>query len=291
MVPSTALSTDLDLALEAGAYEALWQKDKMTTKKMADLFRLRAIRPSSLVSASLAAENAERVLERLRAASFHQSGIRLNHTADYPGRLRDAEHPSELLYYAGDWTLTACPASVSIVGTRKPSEEGLKRARTVSAGLAGQGFCIISGLAAGVDRAAHEAAVRAGGKTIAVIGTPLDRSYPKENSELQSLIAEKFLLISQVPFLRYEAEPFSAHRYWFPERNVTMAALSAATVIVEAGETSGTLTQARATLKQKRKLFIMASNFDRPGLTWPARFEAQGAMRVHNLEELLGYLS
>jgi DNA processing protein len=110
--------------------------------------------------------------------------------------------------------------------------------------------------------------------------------YPPENRQLQDRIARDFLLISQVPVLRYKRQAIPQNRLFFPERNVTMSALTEATVIVEAGETSGTLTQARAALHQGRKLFILDSCFRRPDLTWPARFEQRGAIRVRYIDDI-----
>jgi DNA processing protein len=93
-------------------------------------------------------------------------------------------------------------------------------------------------------------------------------------------IATEFLVISQVPVHRYESQDYRRNRLFFPERNITMSALTEATLIVEAGETSGTLTQARAAIQQKRKLFILDNCFRNKNLTWPQRFEQQGGTRV-----------
>ena len=152
--------------------------------------------------------------------------------------------------------------------------------------LVKDGFVIVSGLAKGIDTAAHTAAIALGAPTIAVIGTPLSQTYPKENAELQRTIAENHLLISQVPFVRYSRQTYRGNRLFFPERNVTMSALTEATIIVEAGETSGTLTQARAALAQRRKVFILDSCFRNPALTWPARFQQQGAVRVAEYNDI-----
>ncbi len=148
-------------------------------------------------------------------------------------------------------------------------------------------FTIVSGLAKGVDATAHTTAIQEGGRTIAVLGTPLSHAYPKENAELQKEIAANHLLISQVPVKRYEQQVNpTANRHFFPERNVTMSALTDATVIVEAGETSGTLIQARAALKQGRKLFILESCFNNPALTWPQKFAERGAIRVRDYNDI-----
>src|SRR4029078_525222 len=97
---------------------------------------------------------------------------------------------------------------------------------------------------------------------------------------------QKFLLISQVPVLRYSKQAVPQNRLFFPERNVTRTAVREATIIVEAGETSGTLTQARAALHQNRKLFILNSLFERSDLTWPANFESRGAIRVRTPDDI-----
>ena len=107
-----------------------------------------------------------------------------------------------MLYFQGAWELseTRC---VAVVGSRTASEDGIRRATRVAHALVDQRFTVVSGLAAGVDKAAHTAAIEAGGKTVAFIGTPIGTYYPKENEALQRRIAEEHLLISQVPVLRY----------------------------------------------------------------------------------------
>lgn len=176
--------------------------------------------------------------------------------------------------------------SVAIVGTRHPSEYGLKRARMLARLLVDEGYTIVSGLATGIDTAAHTAAIARGGNTIAVIGTAIDHQYPRENAALQEQIAREHLLISQVPVWRYSQQGPTGNRLFFPERNVTMSAITKATIIVEASDTSGTLIQARAALKQGRKLFILESCFQNSSITWPHKYEQQGAHRVRSFDEI-----
>ena len=204
----------------------------------------------------------------------------------YPAQLREIGHALPLFYFRGDLSLlnNRC---VSVVGARKATELGLKRARKLGGELAKRGFTVISGLARGVDTAAMAAAIKAGGSVVGVIGTPIDQSYPKENTDFQEFVAQYHLLVSEVPFVRYATEHWKLRRLYFPARNETMSALSEATVIVEASDTSGTLTQARAALKQGRKLFILDSCFDDPAITWPKRFEEKGAVRLHTVEQML----
>lgn len=275
------IAAPLDAALELGAYEALWSEHNASFKSIAERFRARpGMRPSDLVPAEEARAVAARVLAKLRRRTG-RFDVRVHGETEYPERLRDATHPLELFYFQGNWALASTPA-VAVVGTRKPSEEAVQRARHLARKLVEDGYTVVSGLAEGIDTAAHEAALEAGGQTIAVIGTPLGQVYPKSNAALQERIARDYLLISQVPVERYEAQNPRTNRFFFPERNKTMAALTEATVIVEAGETSGTLVQAREALRQKRKLFIMNSCFERGDLTWPARFAQEGAVRVHS---------
>lgn len=156
--------------------------------------------------------------------------------------------------------------SVAIVGTRQVSEDGFRRARKLARELAEAGVVVVSGLAKGVDSAAHTGAIDNGGKTIAVIGTPLDKAYPAENARLQEEIWRNHLLLS--PFRLGEAV-FKGN---FPKRNRVMAAITSATVIIEASDTSGTLHQAAECQTLGRWLFIAQSVVDDQSLTWPVKF-------------------
>lgn len=265
---------------EMGAYEAMWLEDRATFKSIADKFRADpSALPSDFVEPERAHAAAVEVLQRLKKAGVRQFGVRIHHAGDYPQKLRDAKHPIELLYYQGAWELVET-RGIAVVGSRKASSEGIEAATRLSQALVRKGFTVVSGLAEGIDTAAHTAAIAAGGTTIAVIGTPLGVYYPKSNIELQNKIAADYLLISQVPVLRYSKQAVPQNRLFFPERNVTMSALTEATIIVEASDTSGSLTQARAALHQGRKLFILDPCFRRADISWPARFAEMGAVRV-----------
>lgn len=295
MSPAAALTASIEVEAisprrEMGAYEALWLQKETTFKRIADRFREHpGALPSNFVDPATAELTQQRAAARLAAAGVSRFGIRIHGAGDYPEPLRDAKEPVELLYYRGSWEL-AFTTSVAIVGTRSPTAEGVKRAERLARMLAGAGYTITSGLATGIDTAAHRTALACNAPTIAVIGTHIGQVYPRENADLQKEIATNHLLISQVPILRSEQQDYRANRLFFPERNKTMSALSAATVIVEAGETSGTLTQARAALHQGRKLFILDNLFQRPDLTWPKTFLEKGAIRVRNEDDILAEL-
>lgn len=272
---------------EMGAYEALWAHQKASFKTIADRFRNspNAI-PSELVSEEEIQAALSEVQDEIARAKIHDFGVRVYGSEDYPERLRDAAHPVELLYYRGWWDLIDSPKRIAVVGSRTVSDDGIRRTRKLVKLLVQDGYTIVSGLAKGVDTAAHTTAIDNGGSTIAVIGTPITEYYPPENRKLQDLIAEKFLLVSQVPIWRYSTQDYRSNRLFFPERNATMSALAQATVIVEASDTSGTLAQARAALQQGRKLFILDNCFRNPKLTWPARFQEQGAIRVTDIDDI-----
>jgi DNA processing protein len=279
-------ASPVDIRAEMAAYESLWLGDRAWFASIAELFRQN---PRALPSELVPKAEYERVLELLKrelGSRVGEVGVRVNGTGEYPDRLREADNPLELFYYRGDWSLASSP-SVAVVGTREPSEEGRTSADRIARALVREGYTVVSGLAKGIDRVAHTVALEAGGRTIGVIGTSLFDAYPKENAELQERIAKEHLLISQVPFLRYRNQFYKANRLFFPARNVTMSALTKATIIVEAGETSGTLVQARAALSQGRQLFILESCFRRADLTWPAKYEKQGAIRVRSVNEIL----
>ena len=275
---------------EMGAYEAIWQSPGASTKTVFE--RKRSLRQGALLELLTdedAQECAQKVFEIMKAENVSNWGVRVLGTFDYPANLTDARYPADVLYYQGNWNLVYTP-SIAVVGTRKPSEEGLTRASNLTKLLVKDGFTIVSGLAAGIDTIAHTSAIENGGNTIGVIGTPITNCYPKENKALQELIAHDHLLVSQVPVLRYRSQDPQENRIFFTERNVTMSALSLGTVIIEAGENSGTLVQARAALSQGRKLFILDSCFDN-GLTWPEKLVNQGAIRVKDYSDIIGQLS
>jgi DNA processing protein len=273
--------------LEMGAYETLWDQEEAWFTSIADRF---ASHPGSLPSdfvpdRRICERYATAAVSLLKKAGVDRFGVRINGAGEYPASLRDADHPVEMLYYQGRWDLveTRC---IAVVGTRKPSAEGRKAAHRVATSLANDGFTVTSGLARGIDLIAHGAAIVRGAPTVAVIGTPLWLSYPKENASVQQYIAKEHLVISQVPICRYKRLHYKIKPRFFPERNITMSALTEATIIIEASDTSGTLTQARAALKQGRKLFILDSCFRINGLKWPEQYQKRGAIRVKNYREI-----
>jgi DNA processing protein len=189
--------------------------------------------------------------------------------AEYPSNLRMIHQHPPVLFMRG--TADERDAtSVAVVGTRQPTPRGIDQAHQLATGLAANDIPVISGLAAGIDTAAHTAALAAGGRTVAVIGTGIDRVYPPQNAGLQEEIVAKGLVVSQ--FLP-GAPPTKAS---FPMRNAVMSGYALATVVVEAADRSGSRIQARLALQHGRHVFLMRSLLEhkwardyaeRPGVT------------------------
>jgi len=204
------------------------------------------------------------------------------------GSLNEVERKNapKKLYLAGDRALLMTGRRVSIVGSRKASEEGKKRAQRLARELVGREAVVVSGLAEGIDTVAHETAIAYGGKTLAVLGTPLDKVYPAKNRKLQDQITREHLAISQFPLGSHP------QRKNFPMRNRTMALFTVATVIVEAGEKSGTIHQGWEALRLGRLLFLMESVVKDKSLSWPDEMIKYGAQLLSrdNLDLLLDEL-
>ena len=282
---------DMSPALELGAYEWLWLNRADSYAGIANLFRQAAgSLPSELASEEGARATAQQAVAQLARAGVTTFGVRVQGCGDYPERLLEAEDPVAVLYYQGWWDLIDAPRRVAVVGSREISDKGIRRTRKLVRMLVEHRCAIISGLARGVDTVAHETAIEAGGATIGVTGTPLSDCDARTDARLQRQIAAEFLLLSPVPILAWQEQEAQRPRVFYPERARTMAALADATIIVEAGQVSATLVQAQAALQLGRKLFILNGCFDQPNVTWPAKLEARGAIRVTEFEQILSTL-
>jgi len=186
-----------------------------------------------------------------------------------------------MLYVRGDRELLRTGVRVSLVGSREVSPEGRRRARRLAKLLAEKGITVVSGLAAGVDTEAHRTAIDHHGRTVAILGTGPDRVYPPENEALQELIAAEHLLVSQFP------PGTSPLRGNFPQRNRTMALVSDATVIVEAGEGSGTQSQGWEALRLGRALFLLKSFLENGEISWATKMLDYGAQVLREPEDVL----
>ncbi|MEU6716304.1 DNA-processing protein DprA [Nonomuraea sp. NPDC046802] len=190
-------------------------------------------------------------------AAWERDGIHVITLGEdrYPHRLQDVFDRPPLLFARG--TVLDEDNGVAVVGSRAVSSEGRSMAAELATRLVERGLSVVSGLAAGVDAAAHRAALRAGGRTVAVIGTGICRHFPPENRDLHREVAEQGAVFSQFWPDR------GPDKTTFPLRNGTMSGYSLATIIVEAGERSGTRIQARKAVEHGRPVILMRSVVDR----------------------------
>lgn len=198
----------------------------------------------------------------------------------FPAALRQIPYPPPFLYILGDLR-PEDDLAIALVGTRKPSHYGRKTGYRLAAELARQRVTVVSGLARGIDTAAHQGALEAGGRTIAVLGCGLDVIYPPENKELYRQIPHHGALLSEFPL----GAPPEARN--FPIRNRLISGLARGVVIVEAGEQSGTHITAQYALDQGREVFAVPGPLDLPGSVGPHRWIQQGAKLVRGAADIL----
>ncbi len=200
--------------------------------------------------------------------------------------LNDVEERNapDVLFTAGSMGIPLPRPRVAIVGTRQPTNSGFAEAGDIARVLTREGkVVVVSGLAKGIDTAVHEAAIESGGRTIAVLGTPLDRTYPAENRSLQAEIVKNHLAISQ---FKVGSKVLPSN---FVRRNRVMALIADASVIVEAGESSGSLSQGLEALRLGRPLFIWKRLFE-SRLEWPKEMTKYGAVKLSDPREILQHL-
>jgi DNA processing protein len=202
----------------------------------------------------------------------------------YPALLRDLASPPAALYTDGDAEMLWQP-QLAIVGSRNPTAGGVDNAREFSRALAQQGLAITSGLASGIDGAAHAAALEAGGKTIAVTGTGLDRVYPASNRSLAARIRSNGVLVSEFP---PATQPKREH---FPARNRIISGLSLGVLVIEAGLNSGSLITARLAAEQGREVFALPGSIHNPMSKGCHRLIREGAKLVESVTEILQELA
>ncbi|MCM3175280.1 MULTISPECIES: DNA-processing protein DprA [unclassified Paenibacillus] len=217
-----------------------------------------------------------------RRENVYKQGIEVITYLDsnYPILMKETDQPPWVLYGRGDMQLLHSK-SIAMVGTRMPTVYGRKVGERLTEELCKAGLTIVSGLARGIDSVCHDAALRAGGKTIAVFGTGIDTIYPPENNSLAERIAETGLLLSEYP------PGTRAHQGLFPERNRIIAGLSLGTLVVEADIRSGSLITADAALDAGRDVFAVPGPITSPKSRGSHNLIRQGAKLVTSAADLL----
>jgi DNA processing protein len=202
----------------------------------------------------------------------------------YPTLLREIPAPPCALHYTGNVDLTENwgeTLTVGIVGTRDPSEYGMRWTKTIAKVLAAEGVCIVSGLARGIDSIAHSACLEAGSRTIAVVGSGLDIIYPPENKALFRQIQERGTIVSEYP------KGTSPDRGHFPQRNRIIAGLSRVILVMEAPQKSGALITAYAANDYGREIFVLPGSLDNPRCFGGLELISHGAHPILGVESLL----
>jgi DNA processing protein len=205
-------------------------------------------------------------------------------SGEYPALLEQLPDLPQALYVNGDPDTLHLPA-IAIVGSRNPTRGGLDNAYRFARHLARTGFCIVSGLAQGIDAAAHRGALDADGSTVAVLGHGLDQIYPAANTSLAASIALKGALISEYPL---GTPPRRGH---FPERNRLISGLSLGTLVVEAAKRSGSLITARLAGDQGREVFAIPGSIHNPMARGCHQLIRQGARLVESADDILSELA
>jgi DNA processing protein len=235
---------------------------------------------------------ARRVLKRQTTASpaqvlkkVERHGARIIRMTDpeYPASLRAIHDPPPLLYAKGKEIPATLPF-VAVVGSRNPSHYGIDAARVIGQGLAKRGVGVVSGMARGIDAAAHWGALEGGGWTLAVFGTGIDIVYPESNTKLQETIVEKGAAVTELP-------PGSPPDAWnFPNRNRIISGIGKGVVVVEASMKSGSLITASLALEQGREVFAVPGSIDSFKSTGCHFLIKQGARLVENADDVLSEL-
>ncbi len=228
-----------------------------------------------------ATKRAEQLLQKLISIGAKATIIT---DSDYPKLLKQIPDPPLAIYSIGDLSILNLQPAVAIVGSRKASFYGRHAAEILAFDLAARGITVVSGLARGVDQTAHAAALEAGGKTVAILGSGLDQIYPKENAGLAREIAERGVLITELPL---GMPPLSQN---FPFRNRIISGVTLGVVVVEAAERSGSLITARMALEQNREVFAVPGQITSPGSFGPNTLIKDGAKLVHSFIDILDEL-
>ncbi len=247
-----------------------------------DLVAVKGITPA-LAQAILGFRDWDKLEERLARLAAYGAEMITRDDPRFPARLREIPYPPPFLFVKG----TLAPEdnlAVAVVGTRSASYYGLKVGRRLAGALGARGVTVVSGLARGIDTAAHQGALEMSGRTLAVLGCGLDVVYPPENRQLYQEIPEHGALVTEFPL----GAPPEARN--FPIRNRIISGLALGLVVIEAGVRSGTAITVRYALDQGREVFAVPGPIDSPTSSGPHRLIQEGAKLVQDVEDILSEL-
>ena len=241
---------------------------------------LRSIVSDKTVTQLIDTDNSVQVSTALAWATGQDQHLVTLADVNYPQALLQIPDPPTLLYVRGRCELLNCP-TLSIVGSRSPTPQGVQNAERFAAALADAGLVIASGLALGIDAAAHRGALSVGGDTIAFIGTGIDRIYPARNHALALEIGNKGCIVSEYPL----GTPVTAAN--FPRRNRLISGISRGVLVVEAATESGSLISARLASEQGREVFAIPGSIHSPQSKGCHKLIKQGAKLVESVQDVL----
>lgn len=281
LTPGVGNSTARKLLTAFGSVQAIFEQSSATLQQLGSDKLARALRNEP---ADLAAQQ-QTTMDWLQAGDDRRIAV-LGDPA-YPQALLDIEDPPLMLYMLGTLASSAHSAtekianSLAIVGSRNPTPQGENNARQFAKAFGSAGICVVSGLALGIDGAAHDGAMLGGGETIAVVGTGLDRVYPKRHLDLAHRIARQGMIISEFPL---GTPPLTAN---FPRRNRIISGLSRGTLVVEAALQSGSLITARLAAEQGKEVFAIPGSIHSPQSRGCHSLIKQGAKLVEVAQDVL----
>lgn len=279
----------LEITLLPGVGPAACSRIRDAAPDLAGLFRMNggALGKLGLAGAASAAVRSRACRDRAREifewGAAAGCGFLVRGTAGYPELLEEIFDPPLVLYARGRTEILG-RACLAVVGTRKPSLYGLRTAEELSSDLAARGITIVSGMARGVDAAAHRGALGAGGATVAVLGSGIDVVYPREHGALAREIARRGALLTEYP----PGTPPAPHN--FPARNRIVSGLSLGALVIEAASQSGSLITARLAAEQGREVFAVPGNLTVPQSFGPNFLIKQGAKLVQSWRDIVDEL-
>ena len=254
-----------------GSAEAIWNAKPKELAKVEGLTKAKY----SLINEAKGKIDPESEIKSIKGVNFLTI-----EEEDYPENLRNIFDPPPVLFYKGQ-PEALNKKSIAIVGTRKPSSYGIEVADRFAKELAGLGFVVVSGMAYGIDTAAHKGALEAKAETIAVFGCGIDKVYPAENIRLAESVAESGCLVS-------EFSPGTPTSHWtFPQRNRIISGLSMGVIVVEGAQDSGSLITAKLALEQGREVFAVPGQIENQNSKGPHWLIKQGAKLVESVEDVL----
>ena len=281
LTPGVGNTTARKLLTAFGSAQAIFEQSSATLQQLGSDKLASSLRSEP---PSLAAQ-LQTTTDWLKAGDDRRIAV-LGDTA-YPAALLDIEDPPLMLYMLGtlasqsDKAIKTIANSLAIVGSRNPTPQGESNARQFARAFGGAGICVVSGLALGIDGAAHDGAMLGGGETIAVVGTGLDRVYPKKHLDLAHRIARQGMIISEFPL---GTPPLTAN---FPKRNRIISGLSRGTLVVEAALQSGSLITARLAAEQGKEVFAIPGSIHSPQSRGCHALIKQGAKLVEVAQDVL----